>query len=315
MTVMLAEPLDVEAVRKAASTSVGDAAGDGVTGLACAEVVGGNRPVHDAIELPGLRGVLFSRPCGGGHGGDIHYLSVCGSGLLSRLCVADVAGHGDVVAAVSHESYGQLRRSVDTIDERRVLRALDRRLSGRGVKAMTTAVLATYFPPSRRLSISYAGHPEAWLFRRAEGRWQPIDAEPVPARASTFVGLPLGTGLSPAFTRRKLKVEPGDRVLLLTDGVLEAAAADGAEFGRSGLERVLADHSGDCGALLDRLLEGLASHTGTPHFTHDDVTVFVGEFTEGPPGPTLWHVLRNRLRPGRIQVGLVRSRGTTNQVP
>src|SRR5512139_242502 len=51
--------------------------------LACAEVRGGNHPIYDVVELPGLRGVLYSNPCAGARGGDVHYLSVCGSGLLA----------------------------------------------------------------------------------------------------------------------------------------------------------------------------------------------------------------------------------------
>ena len=281
---------------------------DALSGLACAEVRGGIHPVHDVVELPGLRGVLYSRPCEAPRGGDVHYLSVCGSGLLSRLCVADVAGHGDTVAAVSGEAYGQLRQSVDIVDDRRVLRELDQRLDRVGMLPLTTAVLATYFPPSRRLSISYAGHPEAWLFRRSERRWQPIEEGPAPRASGPFIGLPLGTGLAPAFTRRRIKVDKGDRLLLLTDGVLEAASPGGVEFGRDGLERVLREDAGGCEALLDRLLAALRAHTGRDRLVHDDVTVFVGEFVDGPRGPALWHVLKNRLRLGRVLVGAVRRR-------
>jgi len=278
------------------------------SGLACAEVKGGTQPAHDDIELPGLRGVFYSMPCEAPWGGDVHYLSVCGSGLLSRVCVADVAGHGGAVAAVSRETYDQLRRSVDVVDDRRVFRALDERLNRIGAPALTTAVLATYFPPSRRLSISYAGHPEAWLYRRAERTWMPIEAEPAAPKAAPLVGLPLGTGLSPSFTRRRIRVEAGDRVLLLTDGVLEAASPDGVEFGQDRLEQVLRAHAGGCGELVDELLAALRAHTGRERLVHDDVTIMAAEFVEGPRGPAIWHVLKNRLRPGRVQVAAIRRR-------
>ena len=169
----------------------------GFTGLACGEVRGGNQMVHAAIDLPGLEGTLYSSACDGPHGGDIHYLSVCGSGLLTRLCLADVAGHGDAVAAVGREMYGQLRRSVDIIDERRVLRAIDRRVSSAEFATMTTAVLVTYYPPSKRLTVSYAGHPPAWYYTARTGTWASIEPEPAPSSSRGPVGLPLGTGLSP----------------------------------------------------------------------------------------------------------------------
>lgn len=276
------------------------------SGLACGEVRGGNRPVHAEIELPGLRGVLYSSVADGAHGGDIHYLSVCGSGLLARLCVADVAGHGDAVAAVGTEMYGQLRRSVDIVDERRVLRAIDRRIVRADVQAMTTAVLATYYPPSRRLAISYAGHPPAWYYSAASRAWQPIEPEPAHASAQAPVGLPLGTGLSPVYTRRRLTVSEGDRLLLLTDGVLEACSPAGDELGHGGLARLLDAYDGDHEGLVDHVLRGLDAHTGSNLLAHDDVTMFVGEIVAGPPGPALWHVLRNRFG-GARPVGAMRT--------
>src|SRR5512134_1330972 len=114
-------------------------------GFACGEVRGGNGTIHTQVSLPGLRGVLYSRPCAGATGGDIHYLSVCGSGLMARVCLADVAGHGPAVAAIGTEMHAHLRRSVDVIDERKVLGRLNRRLNDLGASAMTTAVLATYY--------------------------------------------------------------------------------------------------------------------------------------------------------------------------
>lgn len=243
--------------------------------------------------------MLFSSTSDGPHGGDIHFLSVCGSGLLARLCLADVAGHGETVATVAAEMYDQLRRSVDIIDERRVLRALDRRIVGTSVRAMTTAVLTTYYPPARRLAVSYAGHPQAWLFSAADGAWRSIEPEPAKAPSESYVGLPLGTGLAPVYTRRKLKVSAGDRLLLFTDGVLEAETVEGDQLGQEGLHELLSSYEGECAGLVDHLLAGLASHCGRPEFDHDDVTIFAGEFVDGPPGPALWHVFRNRLGRGR----------------
>ena len=81
-------------------------------GLVCNEVWGGNRAFYGPVERPGLRGVLFSQASDGTRGGDVHYLSVCGSGLISRACLADVTGHGESVAAISQTMHDLLRRSV-----------------------------------------------------------------------------------------------------------------------------------------------------------------------------------------------------------
>jgi len=266
------------------------------TTFACGEVRGGNGISHHLAELPGLRGVLYSRPCTGPHGGDIHYLSVCGSGLMSRVCLADVAGHGAVVATIGREIHDHLRRSVDVIDERKVLSRFNDRLDARHVRAMTTAVLATYYPPRRRLTVCYAGHPCGWIYRAAADRWMPLAVEvPSPTQRPAFIDIPLGTGLVPQFNRHVFTVELGDRLLLVTDGVLETTSPDDQQLDRNGIERVLRATSGTCEDIADRLLEALHAHADTSELAHDDVTFFLGEFVDGPPGPALWHVVKNRL--------------------
>jgi serine phosphatase RsbU (regulator of sigma subunit) len=264
--------------------------------FACGEVRGGNGISHHLAELPGLRGVMYSRPCTGPHGGDIHYLSVCGSGLMSRVCLADVAGHGEVVATIGRDIHDHLRRSVDVIDERKVLSRFNDRLDARDVRAMTTAVLVTYYPPRQRLTVCYAGHPLGWLYRAAVDQWTPLAVDvPAPAERPAFVDIPLGTGLPALFTRHSFSVAPGDRILLVTDGVLEATSPDDRQFDRHGIERVLQATQGKCEDIADRLLEALHAHAETDELAHDDVTFFLGEIVDGPPGPALWHVVKNRL--------------------
>lgn len=265
--------------------------------LACAELRGGNHPVFEPVEMPGLQGIIYSHPCHGARGGDVHYLSVCGSGLLARVCVADVAGHGEALARVGSALHTRLRRGVDQPDERRVLRALDRQLSHDTEPVLTTAAVVSYYPPGRRLTVSYAGHPRGWLYRGGDRSWMRLDAEvgEVATPSGRLVDLPLATGLSPSFSRARIRVAPGDRVLLVTDGVLEAPAPDGREFGPDGVARVLEAHDGPLDALAGALLEALVGHAGRDDLTHDDVTFFVGEIVDGPPGPALWHVVRNRV--------------------
>jgi len=58
-------------------------------------VWGGNRRVNHAVELPGLTGWIYSDPVAPAElGGDVHYISVCSNGIISRFALADVSGHG-----------------------------------------------------------------------------------------------------------------------------------------------------------------------------------------------------------------------------
>ncbi len=269
----------------------------------CGEVWGGNGVIHNLVELPGLRGVLYSRPCTGAHGGDIHYLSVCGSGLMSRVCLADVAGHGETVAAIGRDIHDHLRRSVDVVDERKVLSRFNDRLNAQAARAMTTAVLATYYPPRRRLTICYAGHPVGWLYRADRHQWSALQiAAPPPVVRPAFVDIPLGVGFTAQFTRHRFSVASGDRILLITDGVLETASPEDHQFDRHGIDDLLTAGTGTCEDVASRLLTALHAHADSDELAHDDVTFFLGEFIDGPRGPALWHVLKNRL----LRASLVR---------
>ncbi len=265
-------------------------------GFTCGEVRGGNGVTHQLVELPGLRGVLYSRPCEGAHGGDIHYLSKCGSGLMARVCLADVAGHGEAVSVIGRAIHDHLRRSVDVIDERKVLSRFNDRLNAQDLPAMTTVVLATYYPPRRRLTVCYAGHPIGWLYRAERRQWEPLQSESAPPTSRpAFVDIPIGVGFTPAFTRHRFAVSTGDRILLITDGVLETASPDDHQFDREGIDRLLDAGEGTCEDVAGRLLAALHAHADVDALAHDDVTFFLGEFVEGPPGPALWHVVKNRL--------------------
>ncbi len=266
--------------------------------LVCSEVWGGNRPVDAAVELPGVRGWVFSSPCGGPRGGDVHYLSACGSGVLARMCVADVVGHGEAAATVSAELFGLVRRYMNRHDERCIMRGLNRRLGRIGLQAMTTAAAATYYSTSGELSVSYAGHPPAWLFEAASGEWTRLGpaAGQTPERRPT--NLPLAIIDDAVYTRQTIRVLPGDRLFLFTDGLVEAPGAAGGSFGEERQAKVLRAHRLDsCHGLARAMRAALETHVGDAA-AHDDVTFMVLEFGPGPPGPVVWTAVKNRiLRP------------------
>ncbi|MCC7185605.1 MAG: serine/threonine-protein phosphatase [Acidobacteria bacterium] len=215
---------------------------------------------------------------------------------MSRVCLADVAGHGPIVASVGREMHDHLRRSVDVVDERKVLMRCNARLEERQLTAMTTAVLATYYPPSGRLTVSYAGHPRGWLYRAATHTWQVLAREDLPPpQFPAFVDVPLGVGLPATFHRHRFRVHPGDRILLVTDGVLETTSPDEAPLDSHGVDAILRAGAESCEEVAARLLHALHAYAEADALSHDDVTFFLAEFEAGPPGPALWHVLKNRV--------------------
>lgn len=92
-----------------------------------------------------------------------------------------------------------------------------------------TALLVESAGPNR-LDLVSAGHPPALLLRRGDGL-APIE---IPH------GLPLGTGLMTAFEETAVLWQPGDRVLLYTDGLSEARDQQGEFLDLAELETPLA---------------------------------------------------------------------------
>ena len=265
-------------------------------GLVCNEVWGGNRAFQGPIELPGLRGVLFSQPCEGGRGGDVHYLSVCGSGLISRACLADVTGHGESVAVISQTMHDLLRRSVNRLDERKVLRRLNLSLSKLDDGSFTTAAALTYFPPTRRLSLSYAGHEPAWYYDGSRQRWARLET----AQRKGLFDIVLAADPRTRYTRRVRRVAIGDRLLMITDGVLEAPNAAGELFGRERLANLLHNARNQVPqTLVPAIIRALREHTSGARLRHDDVSLLMIEFVDNLKNSTLWTALRNRFLPRR----------------
>jgi len=121
--------------------------GQGVARLACFELWGGNSIVAHPIELPGLQGWVSSTPFGqAASGGDVHYLSVCSKGEVSRIALADVAGHGESASAVADRLRQVLRHHTDHWDQSALMRELNEafRQDAKGVQFATAVVLGFY---------------------------------------------------------------------------------------------------------------------------------------------------------------------------
>ena len=139
----------------------------------------------------------------------------------ARIAVFDAMGHGleaGLLASVAVAAYRNSRRR--RYDLPTTVEAVDRAVHEQfGPERFVTAVLAELDNASRRFSWSLAGHPMPLLLR--DGRLvKVLDGD---------TGLPLGLG--GARTVAEEDFEPGDQLLLFTDGLVEARAADGEFFG------------------------------------------------------------------------------------
>ena len=94
-------------------------------------------------------------------------------------------------------------------------------------------------------------------------------------------GMPVGLMEGAEFALETLRLAPGDRVVIYSDGVTEAQNQQREFFGKKRLNEILKAHAGkSCSAIHDAIQEGVTAFTeGAPQ--SDDITVVVLEY-RGP---------------------------------
>jgi sigma-B regulation protein RsbU (phosphoserine phosphatase) len=183
------------------------------------------------------------------------------------LVMADVAGKGVPAALFMTVGLTLLRVAASTDrSPGEVFRRVNRVLHATGTdrSVFVTAVLAYYDLESGRLRYANAGHCAPLVVRRNGS----IDhlAGPTGTILAPFEGMDWGTN--------EATLEPGDRLVLYTDGITEARTAEGNLLGEEGLEQFLATETA---APRDPGSAELAERIGSLAVSRmdDDVTVLV----------------------------------------
>ena len=241
--------------------------------IRCAEIWGGIQNASLDACTSGIRASLYSSSCEGGRGGDVYYFSVCGNNVLTRVALADVTGHGERVSRVSQWLYDSLAARMNSRRGHKVLADLNAQAEAFGEAAISTAAVIGFYRWTGRLYFSYAGHPPALVYRERERCWSPLE---LPESAG-LANLPVGVTELSRFDQGRIRLRRGDRLLLYTDGVLEAPDATGQLFGMERLRDVLERTVGaPLSAVKESVLAAVRDHTGGS-LTHDDVTVLAIE--------------------------------------
>jgi sigma-B regulation protein RsbU (phosphoserine phosphatase) len=273
--------------------------------MQCMEVWGGSQLTARGVELGGLDTWVYSKPYGQSeYGGDVYYASSCATGRISRLLLADVAGHGNSVAATAAELRTLMRRFVNRLDQTEFVRLLNQQfaaLSRHGTFA--TAIVTTFFAPSRRLTVCNAGHPRPLLYRSAQRQWDLLGhLEPAPSSSPS--NLPLGILDESEYEQFDVELEAGDCLLSYTDALIESRDADGEMLGEAGLLRIIRLLRDVAPEELIEILLGEIARRYPENLSKDDVTVLVMRANGGE----LHYSIGERLAAcARFAVSLIRS--------
>jgi serine phosphatase RsbU (regulator of sigma subunit) len=250
------------------------------------EIWGGNHPVESAVSTPGLDAWVYSKPFeGASRGGDVHYVSLCGGGIITRIILADVSGHGETVAGFAASLRILMRKNINRKSQTRLVEALNRQFAEQAQsRRFATAVVATYLASKKRLTICNAGHPRPLWHRAERGEWSILSAETVGRDARQGgANLPLGIDEEAPYDQFAVALGQGDLVIFYTDALIEAKDPAGAMLGESGLLALARDlDPADASNVGPALRDLVARHRGEQP-ADDDVTLLTLHHNAGPP--------------------------------
>jgi sigma-B regulation protein RsbU (phosphoserine phosphatase) len=207
-------------------------------------------------------------------GGDLYdYIAVEPSGAAPDepgstkwiVVVGDVAGKGMpaalVVAGICPEVRHLVRAGV-ALEE--VLLQVNRNCCERDVAGrFVTMAIVAIDPQSHVLTVVKAGHPDP-LIRRASGE--------VEAVSRSGAGPPIGVTPRSVYKPVSVALEPGDLVILYTDGVTESMDRDRHPFGTERLMQVAAKAPKGAAAAGAAILAAVQDHA-SGRSQYDDITI------------------------------------------
>ncbi|MGA3050094.1 MAG: SpoIIE family protein phosphatase, partial [Terracidiphilus sp.] len=165
---------------------------------------------HEKLETPGFEVDSVYNPAAEVGGDFFHVQPTSDGGLL--VIIGDVAGKGLQAAMNVSMLMGALRRTTERSPVK-ILESLNRVLVG---SDSFTTCQAAWFGADGELVIASAGHLPPY-----------INSQEIHLPG----GLPLGVLPEVTYDEIRLYLHPGDRILLLSDGVVEARHNSGELFG------------------------------------------------------------------------------------
>ena len=185
------------------------------------------------------------------------------------FAIGDVSGKGISAALLMAQTLSAMQFVLaESTGPAAALSRLNETLFANAIRGMlVTTIIGRMTPASRRVEIASAGHCLPLL----------VKADGSASRIETPAALPLGILPKVAYRHGSLILEPGDRIVVYTDGLSESREEGGdSQFDEHLLTHATGPATGP-DALLERLVSAELRHRGTGSQL-DDLTVLVGGF-------------------------------------
>ena len=194
----------------------------------------------------------------------------------TMLAIGDVSGKAAPAALYAALVSGILRSLAPRrLPPGRLLAALNDQLQERKLDSQyVTMLMALWDDATRTLHVANAGSVQPILIRRGDRSTNP--PQPIPVE-----GFPLGLFTNASYDELAVKLEPGDTVLFLSDGIVDAVDAAGEQFGTERLALLFSHKlvaTPTAAEVVTMITTAVAAHEGaTEHF--DDETLVVLQAT------------------------------------
>lgn len=222
-------------------------------------------------KFPQCSGLEFAATCipARGISGDYYDVMQFPDGRLS-FAIADISGKGISAAILMANLQALLRTLAQTLRApSEIACTLNRHLlEVTGESRFATLFYAEWDPRERRIRYVNAGHHPPVLLGSARGN------------KLTNGGFPIGLFSESEFQEGELQLQPGDMLVLYSDGITEAETRRGEEFGQERLESLIAENAER--SLLDiemRVLDAVGKWSGRE--PEDDMTLLIVRATNG----------------------------------
>lgn len=200
--------------------------------------------------------------------GDFYEFLNAGNGAVGLL-IADVSGHGVPAALIA----SMVKVAIQAQRHRQhepgeLLEGVNKALCGNAQNQFVTAGYLYLNPKCGEFSYAAAGHPPMLVLRA--GQVFRIEEN----------GLILAIIPSAAYKSTTQPLEASDRILLYTDGILEAANSSGEEFGPNRLARLLEEsETKTAEEAADLILDSVSAWSSSQS---DDLTFIVCDYKPSP---------------------------------
>jgi sigma-B regulation protein RsbU (phosphoserine phosphatase) len=218
-------------------------------------------PTLNGLDIHGINVPTYSV------GGDYYDFIPIVDGHLG-IVVADVAGKGIPASLIMASFRAVLRAEIRNNYAIRTILTKVNRLLYETLRddQFVSAFYGVLDLARRRFTYSNAGHHPGIVFR-PDGKRRYLKSG----------GMVLGIFDGVSYNEQFIDLVPGDLLLLYTDGLVEADNRDGEMYGRSRLEKFVADNKGmDSRALCDALYADVSTFTDAAR-PSDDTTIVIAK--------------------------------------